>query len=103
MNLKEFAQKISEKINYQYIILIFITLLFPLSMYPEIYGVDGFSVLWMANAIRNGALFAENTWLIHPSSFFGYYPFSHYGIIYPLVLSFILNFVEFCSFHQYFF
>jgi hypothetical protein len=58
---------------------------------PYIYGYDGFEVIWMAFAINNGALVSDQTWLIHPLSYFGFYPFSQYPIILPLMLAGLLS------------
>ncbi|MFX1355947.1 MAG: hypothetical protein ACFFA8_01570 [Promethearchaeota archaeon] len=81
-----------------YFSLVLIAIIFPLTQYPRIFGVDAFQVMWMANALRDGALFSNNTWLIHPASYFGYYPFSHRAIGVPLILAFIMSFLEFVSF-----
>jgi len=80
------------------IIIVLIATLFPLIHYPVIYGTDAFDIIWMANAIRNGALFSENTWLIHPTSYFGYYPFSHRPIGIPIFIAFLVTFFDFISF-----
>ncbi|NPD89338.1 MAG: hypothetical protein HGN29_11480 [Asgard group archaeon] len=58
---------------------------------PYIYGYDGFEVIWMAFAINNGALVSDHTWLIHPLSYFGFYPFSQYPIALPLLLAGLLS------------
>lgn len=84
--------------NIQFFILIFFIFLIPILEFPRIYGKDFFQVIWMANALRNGALFSENTWLINPLSYFGYYPFSHRSIGIPLVLAFITSFIKLISF-----
>ncbi|NVM17290.1 MAG: hypothetical protein HWN80_06205 [Candidatus Lokiarchaeota archaeon] len=81
-----------------YYSLVLIAIIFPLTQYPRIYGTDSFQVIWMANALREGALFSNNTWLISPLSYFGYYPFSHRAIGVPLILAFIMSFLEFVSF-----
>ena len=52
----------------------------------------------MANALKEGALFSDNTWLIHPSSYFGYYPFSHRAIGVPMFLAFLISLLNFISF-----
>lgn len=52
----------------------------------------------MAQAIDNGALFAENTWFIHPASYFGFYPFSHRSIAIPFFFMLLLHLVRFLSF-----
>jgi len=69
--------------------------------YPRIYGADAFGVIWMAQALRNGALTSENTWLIHPASYFGYYPFSHYPIGIPFFLAMLISIIETVSFGVY--
>jgi len=90
---------ISTKINHFYYILLVLTaIIFPLTYYPQIYGVDAFQLVWMAEALREGALFSNNTWLIHPTSYFGYYPFSHRAIGVPMVLAFLINLLELISF-----
>jgi len=81
-----------------YYSLVLIAIIFPLTQYPRIYGTDSFQVIWMANALREGALFSNNTWLISPLSYFGYFPFSHRAIGVPLILAFIMSFLEFVSF-----
>lgn len=87
-----------KKSNIFFLLLLIMALSIPIAHYPRIFGVDAFQVMWMANAIREGALFSEPTWLIHPTSYFGYYPFSHRAIGVPILLAFLLNFVEFVSF-----
>ena len=67
---------IMKKVNFSYSILVLFAIFILLINYPRIYGTDAFQVIWMANALREGALFSNNTWLIHPTSYFGYYPFS---------------------------
>lgn len=91
---------ITDKSQYKlyYVALVIVASLIPLMHYPRLYGVDSFQVIWMARAIRNGALFSENTWLIHPASYFGYYPFSHRAIGIPVFLAFLLSFLEIISF-----
>jgi hypothetical protein len=74
-----------------FLFLILLTLiLFPLIYYPRIYGVDAFKYIWMANALKEGALVSKETWLIHPLSYFGYFPFSHTPIGVPFFLSLLL-------------
>lgn len=68
-----------------------------ISHYPTIYGKDAFQVIWMANALKNGALFSENSWLISPLSYFGYFPFSHWPVGVPMVLAFLMAILEFVS------
>ena len=75
-----------KKPSLYYLVLVLVAIIFPLTTYPRIYGVDAFQVMWMANALRDGALFSDNTWLIHPASYFGYYPFSHRAIGVPMFL-----------------
>ena len=89
------------KINKFYYLLIFLSILLLLTHYPRIYGTDGFQLMWMANALRNGALFSENTWLIHPLSYFGYYPFSHRAIGVPMLLAFLISLLNFFSFGKF--
>jgi len=81
-----------------YFLLVLLAILFPLIHYPTIYGKDAFQVIWMANALQDGALFSENSWLIHPLSYFGYYPFSHRAIGVPIFLAFIMSVMNFISF-----
>ena len=80
-----------------YLILLILAIIIPCLYYPNIYGVDAFEVIWMANAIKEGALFSENTWLIHPTSYFGYYPFSHRAIGIPLIIAYLLSFLNLIS------
>jgi len=80
-----------------YFLLVLLVISFPIFTYPRIYGVDAFQVMWMANALRDGALFSDNTWLISPLSYFGYYPFSHRAIGIPVFLAFLIDFLNFCS------
>jgi len=87
-----------KNINLYYLVLVLVAILIPIIHYPRIYGVDAFQVIWMANALRDGALFSENTWLIHPASYFGYYPFSHRAIGVPIFLAFLTSFINFISF-----
>ncbi len=81
-----------------YFLLVLLVISFPIFTYPRIYGVDAFQVMWMANALRDGALFSDNTWLISPLSYFGYYPFSHRAIGVPMFIAFLINLLNFCSF-----
>lgn len=81
-----------------YFLLVIFTIIFPIIHYPHIYGVDSFQLIWMANALRDGALFSENSWLIHPTSYFGYYPFSHRAIGVPIVLALLITLIEIISF-----
>ncbi len=87
-----------KKTNLYYFILVLLAIMSPLTYYPRIYGVDGFELMWMANALRDGALFSENTWLIHPTSYFGYYPFSHRAIGVPFFFAFLISLLSFLSF-----
>ena len=87
-----------KKRSLYYILLVSLVILFPLTHYPRIYGVDAFEYMWMANALRNGALFSDNTWLIHLTSYFGYYPFSYTPIGVPMFLAFIINLLTIFSF-----
>ena len=87
-----------KKTNLYYLVLVLVAIIIPLTTYPLIYGVDAFQIMWMANALRDGALFSENTWLISPFSYFGYYPFSFRPIGVPMFLAFLMSFLEFASF-----
>lgn len=87
-----------KKNNVHYLIIVLLASIFPLISYPQIYGIDGFQIIWMAEAIRNGALFSENTWLISPFSYFGYYPFSFRGIGVPIFLALLINLLHILSF-----
>lgn len=86
-----------KKVRLYYYSLVLLAILILISHYPHIYGTDGFQLMWMTNALRDGALFSKNTWLIHPTSYFGYYPFSHRAIGVPLILAFLWSLVEFIS------
>ncbi|KKN19485.1 hypothetical protein LCGC14_0945260 [marine sediment metagenome] len=87
-----------KKTNLYYFFLVLVTIFFPLTTYPRIYGVDGFLYIWMTNALRDGVLFSNNTWLISFFSYFGYYPFSAVPIGVPMFLAFLTNFLQFVSF-----
>ena len=87
-----------KKPSFYYLFLVLMAIIFPLTLYPRIYGVDAFQVMWMANALRNGALFSENTWLISPFSYFGLYPFSHRAIGVPMFFAFLITLLDFFSF-----
>ena len=87
-----------KKPSLYYLVLVLVAIIIPLTTYPLIYGVDAFQVMWMANALRDGALFSDNTWLIHPTSYFGYYPFSHRAIGVPMFLAFLMSLLNFFSF-----
>lgn len=67
-----------------------LALLIRIPRIPNMQGADAYVVMWMAEAIRNGALFSSPTWLISPLSFFGFYPFSHYPIGIPTFLASLL-------------
>ncbi|MHA2308504.1 MAG: hypothetical protein ACXABJ_04450, partial [Candidatus Heimdallarchaeaceae archaeon] len=69
----------------------FLSILLRIPRLPYIYGYDGFEVIWIAFAINNGALVSNQTWLIHPLSYFGFYPFSQYPIALPLLLAGLLS------------
>ena len=86
-----------QKTSLYYLVLVLVAIIFPLTYYPRIYGKDGFQVIWMANALREGVLFSDNTWLIHPTSYFGYYPFSHRAIGVPIFLAFLISLLNFFS------
>ena len=49
-----------KKTSLYYFILVLLAILSPLTYYPLIYGVDGFELMWMANTLREGALFMKN-------------------------------------------
>ena len=87
-----------KKPSLYYFLLVLLSIILLLTHYPRIYGVDAFGYMWMAKAVRNGALFSENTWLIHPASFFGYYPFSHTPIGVPIFLALLLSLLNIFSF-----
>jgi len=87
-----------KKTGFYYFVLVLVVIIIPIIHYPRIYGVDAFQVIWMANALREGALFSDNTWLIHPASYFGYYPFSHRAIGVPMFLAFLISLLNFFSF-----
>ncbi len=93
-----FMSMIIKKSRLYYFLLVFFAIIFPLTYYPRIYGTDAFQVIWMANALRDGALFSDNTWLIHPTSYFGYYPFSHRAIGVPMFLALLISLLNFFSF-----
>ena len=93
-----FMRRFLKNNNLYYLVLVLIAVIIPIIHYPRIYGVDAFQVIWMANALREGALFSDNTWLIHPASFFGYYPFSHRAIGIPMFLAFLISFMNIISF-----
>ena len=84
-----------------YLVLVLVAIIFPLTTYPRIYGVDDFQVMWMANALREGALFSDNTWLIHPASYFGFYPFSLRTIGVPMFLAFLIGLLNLLSFGMF--
>ncbi len=84
--------------NQYYFLLVIVVIIILFTHYPRIYGVDAYQVMWMANALRDGALFSDNTWLIHPTSYFGYYPFSHRAIGVPMFLAFLISLLNFFSF-----
>ena len=93
-----FIRIIIKKTNLYYLVLVLVAIIIPIIHYPRIYGVDAFQVTWMANALREGVLFSDNTWLIHPTSYFGYYPFSHRAIGVPMFLGFLISLLNFFSF-----
>ena len=83
-------RKKEDKITYQWMFPFFIglvSILIRIPKIPHIYGYDGFEIIWMAYAIKNGALIGQQTWLIHPLSYLGFYPFSQYPIGLPLILA----------------
>ena len=87
-----------KKSSLYYFVLVLVAIIFPLTTYPRIYGVDAFQVMWMANALKEGVLFSDNTWLIHPTSYFGYYPFSYRAIGVPIFLAFLMSLLNVFSF-----
>lgn len=93
-NWKDFFAKIYEKTilvlkcrHFWFLLIIYATLI---PRFSNVAGNDGFEILWMAKALANG-LSSSNTWLIHPLSFFGFYPFSFYPIGYPFIISLFLR------------
>ncbi len=86
-----------KKTNMYYLTLVLVAIIFPITTYPRLYGADSFQLIWMANALREGVLFSENTWLIHPTSYFGMYPFSHRAIGVPMFLAFLISILNFFS------
>ncbi len=89
---------IIKKNRLYYLVLVLVAIVIQIIHYPRIYGVDAFQVIWMANALREGALFSNNTWLISPFSYFGYFPFSHRAIGVPMFLAFLISLLDFISF-----
>ncbi len=87
-----------KKTSLYYYVLILAAIIILLANYPRLYGVDAFQVMWMAKALQDGALFSDNTWLISPFSYFGYYPFSHRAIGVPMILAFLMSLLDFLSF-----
>lgn len=85
------------KNNYVYGIISILAILFPITYYPMIQGTDAFQILWMAQAIKEGALFSQPTWLISIFSYFGYYPFSHRAVGVPIILCLLLIMLEIIS------
>jgi len=87
-----------KKTSLYYYILILAAIIILLANYPRLHGVDAFQHMWMAKALQDGALFSNNTWLIHPTSYFGYYPFSWVPIGVPMFLAFLMSLLNFLSF-----
>lgn len=82
--------KILDWFSSKYFVLTIIFLVSILIRIPRInnpYGDDAFQILWMAQAILNGALTSGNSWIIHPLSFFGFFPYSHYPPGVPLLVA----------------
>lgn len=80
---------INEKMN-SHIIFLVLSILLALPSQKFYYiGNDSYEILWMAKALFK--ISRDHTWLISISSYFGYYPFSHYPIGYPLFLGLILQ------------
>jgi len=99
-----FSNNISTFIKKYYfeIIIFFITILIRIPRELNIFDIDTYEILWMAQAIVNGALVnSDQTWLINFFSYFGFYPFSHYPIGIPLLLSIFL-FLDFPIWLAYF-
>lgn len=91
-------QSVSFKIrNFYYFLPVLIVIMFLILYYPRIYGTDAFQIIWMAQALEEGALVSEKTWLISPFSYFGYYPFSHRPIGVPIILAFLIHILDFSS------
>lgn len=90
-----------KKTSFYYYILIFAAIIILLANYPRLYGVDAFQVMWMAKALQDGALVSDNTWLISPFSYFGYYPFSFRAIGVPMILAFLMSLLDFLSFGSF--
>ena len=81
-----------------YICILILAFSFPISLYPNIYGDDGMVLIWMAKAIKKGALFSStDTWLISPMSYLGFYPYSHYPVGIPILLAIIFWVFEILS------
>ena len=80
------------------LILVLMAILILIIHYPQIYGEEAFGIIWMANALRNGALISENSWLISPMSYFGYYPYSNIPIGIPFILAFLISLLNLLSF-----
>jgi len=72
------------------VFIIIISVLLRIPRGKLLYGSDVFEICWMAQAILDGAFFSNKTWLIHPLSYLGLYPYSHYPLLLPLFLSFFL-------------
>ena len=87
-----------KKTNLYYLVLVLVAIIIPIIHYPRMYEVDSFQLIWMTNALREGALFSDNTWLIHLASYFGYYPFSHRAIGVPIFLAFLISLLNLFSF-----
>ncbi len=90
-----------KKTTLYYYILILAAIIILLANYPRLYGVDAFQVMWMAKALQDGALISDQTWLISPFSYFGYYPFSFRAIGVPMVLAFLMSLLDFLSFGSF--
>jgi len=80
-----------EKITSLKSLIILFSFLIRIPRVPYPNGHDSFEVLWVAQAIVNGALQSDYSWLISPFSFLGFYPFSHYPIGTALFLSIFLG------------
>lgn len=90
---RNFSYKISAFIKKHYfeIIIFFVTILIRIPRELNIFDIDTYEILWMAQGIVDGALVnSDQTWLISFFSYLGFYPFSHYPIGLPLLLSIFL-------------
>lgn len=89
-NMKNKTKQFLTSRYFIYFLIIITSLIIRIPQKFQIHGDDSFEVIWMAQAIKEGALFSENSWIIHFLSIFGIYPYSHYPIGIPLVFSLFL-------------